>query len=100
MRNERGYITKVNDLNAVVALIRNMNNDDLNTVIQAIKDQRDYLAKQTAVTFRRGDMVQFDRGPRRGGLATGEVVKVNTKSVAVMVGNVKWRVAPGLLKKV
>lgn len=91
---------KVNDLNDVVDMILNMNDHEMDIVIQAVKDRRQYLAKQTAATFRRSDMVQFDRGPRRGGLATGEVVKVNTKSVIVMVGNVKWHVAPGLLKKV
>jgi transcription antitermination factor NusG len=91
---------EVNDLNAVVALIRNMNNDDLNTVVEAIKDQRSFLASQKSATLRAGDKVRFDRGPRRGGMATGTVLKVNKKTLKVDVQGVKWRVAVGLVAKV
>ena len=55
-------------------------------------------AQALAVTqFKAGDKVTFTG---QGKLQEGVVKKTNTKSVAVMVGSVKWSVSPSNLTKV
>ena len=55
----------------VLNAIRNMNNDDLNEVLRAVKDQRNWLARSTARSLTVGDRVRFDAGRR--GFILGEV---------------------------
>jgi hypothetical protein len=89
----------MNTIQNVITAIHNMNNDELNQVVEAIKLQRTFLARQKAVTFRVGDTVNF---AARGMQVVGTVTKVNTKTVAVKQNNAftTWRVHASLLKKV
>jgi len=89
----------MNTVQTTIVAICNMNNDELNQVVDAIKRQRTYLARQKAVTFQVGDTVSF---AARGMQVVGTVTKVNVKTVAVKQNNsfTTWRVHASLLKKV
>jgi hypothetical protein len=86
-------------VNQTVIAIYNMNNEQLNQVIAAVKLQRTYLTRQQAVMFRIGDTVSF---AARNQQITGTVTKVNTKTVQVKQTNslTVWRVHASLLKKI
>ena len=88
----------MNKVQTAVDAIRNMNNDELNQVIEAIKLQRTWLAKTTARALAVGDWVEFTA---RGRTVTGKVTKINPKTVIVNeVGYGNWKVTASLLKVV
>ena len=61
--------------------IYQMDSDQLNQVIEAVKLKRTHLAKQVARSIVIGDIVSFEG--RRGQTVTGKVTKVNQKTVVV-----------------
>jgi len=83
---------------AVNAAILTMNNEQLNQVIEAIKFQRNRVARTTARQINVGDRVQF-KG-RRGATVTGKVTKVNQKTLGVKCDKTgtAWRVTASLVK--
>ncbi len=83
-----------------VELIYQMDNDQLNEVIEAIKLKRTHLAKQAVRKFIVGDMVQFTSN-RTGGKVNATVEKVNKKYIIVSahIGGQKWRVPATHLTK-
>ena len=88
----------MNKVQTAVDAIRNMNNDELNQVVEAIKMQRTWLAKTTARALAVGDWVEF---AARGRIVTGKVTKINPKTVIVNeVGYGNWKVTASLLKVV
>jgi hypothetical protein len=89
----------MNNLATALTAIHKMDNDQLNTVVQAIKDRRTYLARQKAVSFAVGDRVSF---AARGMQVLGTVTKVNIKTVQVKQDNsfTTWKVHASLLKPV
>lgn len=92
---------QITEVNAIVAAIRNVDQEGLSQIIEAVKDQQSYLAKTNAREFRAGDVVGFDRGPRRGGWIEGTVLKVNRKTISVRANDGRmWRVSPNILEKV
>lgn len=82
-------------------LIYQMDNQQLNEVIEAIKLKRQYLAKQAVRSFVVGDMVQFTSN-RTGGRINGTVRKVNRKYIVVEahIGGGQWRVPATMLTKI
>ena len=88
----------MNKVQTAITEIRNMNNDELNQVIEAIKMQRTWLARTTARALAVGDTVEFEA---RGRTVTGKITKINRKTVIVSepaYGN--WKVTASLLKMV
>ena len=85
----------MNKVQTAITEIRGMNNDELNQVIEAIKLQRTYLARNTARALNVGDTVSF-RG-RGGRTVTGTVQKINRKTVIVNEGLTNWKVPASLL---
>jgi len=86
----------MNNVQTAVEAIRNMNNDEINQVVEAIKLQRTYLARTTARALAVGDTVQFDARDRT---VTGVVTKINRKTVVVREqGYGQWRVTASLLR--
>jgi hypothetical protein len=83
---------------AVCAIREIENSQDLNLVIEALKQQRAYLARRTTRSLQQGDTVEFTG--RDGSTVTGTVLKVNRKTVIVQEGRTKWRVAATLLRQV
>ena len=74
------------------------NNDDLNSIVEAIKLKRTHLAKTMARSFRKGDVVQFRS--KTEGMIRGTVVKVNIKYVIVdaNIGGTRYRVPASMLE--
>lgn len=88
----------MNKVQKAITEIRNMNNDELNQVIEAIKLQRNWLARTTARAMAVGDTVEFEA---RGRVVTGVVTKINRKTVIVReAGYGNWKVTASLLKVV
>ena len=87
----------MNNVQTAIAAIRNMNNDEINQVVEAIKLQRTYLARNTARSLMVGDIVSFNG--RGGATVTGRVTKINRKTVLVKdsASNTVWRVTASLL---
>ena len=82
-------------------LIYQMDNQQLNEVIEAIKLKRQYLAKQAVRSFMVGDMVQFTSS-KTGGRVNGTIRKVNRKYIVVEahIGGGQWRVPATMLTKI
>jgi hypothetical protein len=82
-----------------IAAIHKMNGDQLNQLVQAIKDRRNFLTRQKAVTFAVGDLVSF---AARGMQVLGTVTKINVKTVQVRQNNshTVWKVHASLLSPV
>lgn len=86
-----------NRVTKTVELIYQMNNDELNQVVEAIKLKRTHLAKSVARSVRVGDVVSFDG--RGGQTVTGKVIKVNRKTLVVQdsASHTRWRVTASLV---
>lgn len=89
----------MNTVQTAVTAIRNMNNDELAQVIEAVKLQRTWLARTTARALAVGDTVSFTES-RRGLTVTGKVTKINRKTVIVNEGYTNWKVPASMLEKV
>ena len=81
----------------VIDQILLMNNDQLNTVIDAVKQRRNWNARQVTRGMRVGDRVSFEG--KRNAKMTGTVTKVNRKTVIVqsVATNQLWKVPASLL---
>lgn len=81
-----------------VEAIYQMDNDQLNQVIEAVKLKRNHIAKQAVRKFLVGDKVSFiDRNKRR---THGIVEKVNKKYIIVNTHpGPKWRIPGNMLEK-
>jgi hypothetical protein len=73
--------------------------EELRNLNRLINWQFKNLASVKRFDFQLGQMVQFDAG-RKGGLKTGQVVKVNRLKAKVKVGTVTWNVPFTMLQKV
>jgi len=83
-------------MNTVLEQIQRMDNDQLNTVIEAVKQQRTYNARQITRALRVGDRVSFNN---RNAKMIGTVTKVNRKTVIVqsVATSQLWKVSASLL---
>ena len=89
----------MNNVQTAITAIRNMTNDEINQVVEAIKLQRTFNARQTARTLTVGDTVSFDARTR--GVITGTVTKINRKTVIVNTPTQgKWKVTASILKQI
>jgi len=77
--------------------IYQMDNNELNQVVEAIKLKRTHLARQVARSVIKGDIVQF--AGRRGQMIQGKVMKVNQKTLVVMDSQTQtqWKVTASLV---
>jgi hypothetical protein len=77
--------------------IYQMDNNELNQVVEAIKLKRTHLARQVARSVVKGDIVQFEG--RRGQMIQGKVMKVNQKTLVVMDSQTRtqWKVTASLV---
>lgn len=88
------------DMTAILNEVRQMNNEELNDLVEAIKMQRQFLARSTVRSLIVGDRVRFNSGRR--GVVEGKVTKVNTKNVKVQQDNAYtvWNVPANMLEKI
>ena len=86
----------MNTVQTAVTAIRNADRNELNQIIEAVKLQQNYLARQSARTFMKGDAVQFTgRGNRT---VVGTVSKVNPKTIVVdSPSQGRWKVTASML---
>ena len=79
--------------------VHKMNADELDQVIQAVKQRRSALHSIATTSFRRGDTVQFSG--KYGRMVSGTVEKIAQKYVTINCGTEgRWRVPAGHLKAV
>jgi putative ribosome biogenesis GTPase RsgA len=78
-------------------LIYQMDNDQLNQVVEAIKLKRTHLARQITRSVMVGDIVSFEG--RGGKTVTGKVMKVNPKTLLVQDSQTmtRWKVTASLV---
>ena len=87
----------MNNVQTAITAIRNTNRDELNQIIEAVKLQQNFLARNSARQFMIGDAVQF-KG-RAGRTVVGTVSKVNPKTIVVdSPSNGRWKVTASMLK--
>ena len=77
----------------------NLTNDELTTVIDAVKFARARLTEQTKRSLRIGDNVNFN-SVKQGRNVTGVVVKIAIKFVTVKSVSGLWRVPANMLSVV
>jgi small-conductance mechanosensitive channel len=77
----------------------NLTNDELTTVIDAVKFARARLTEQTKRSLRIGDNVNFN-STKLGQNVTGVVVKIAIKFVTVKTVTGLWRVPANMLSVV
>jgi len=86
----------MNNVQTAIDAIRNMNNDEINQVVEAIKLQRTFLARTMTRAMVVGDTVSFTG--RGGKTVSGTVTKINPKTVVVREqGYGQWRVPASML---
>ncbi len=69
--------------------------EGLRDIQRAVNQRRNELESRGALNFKVGDSVKFAT-PKRGS-QVGIIKKINRKTIAVLVGNVTWRVTPSFL---
>jgi len=71
-------------------------NEQLNSIVGAIKYRRAQVAKENKRSIVLGNVVEFVN-PRSGRKHQGNVVKINIKNVKVREGNTTWTVPANML---
>ena len=83
-------------MNTIICGIYEVNSiEGLRDIQRAVNQRRNELESRGALNFKIGDSVKFAT-PKRG-TQVGIVKKINRKTIAVVVGNVTWRVTPSFL---
>jgi hypothetical protein len=87
------------DLRSILIDIRNgeLNNDDLNLVIEAVKHARAQNARRAARTLKLGEQVQFNG---RKGPVVGRLEQIKIKKAIVIAGQTRWNVPLAMLEAV
>lgn len=88
----------VQDINTAL-VTGSFTNEQLSSVIDAVKFARSRLAHTTKVSLRVGDNVNFTSG-KTGQNTTGVVIKIAIKYVTVKTIGGLWRVPANMLTKV
>lgn len=86
-------ITQIN----TAILQGNFTNDQLSSMIDAVKFARARLTEQTKRSLRIGDNVHFNSTKLKGAGVTGVVVKIAIKFVTVKTISGLWRVPANML---
>ena len=92
-----------NRVTKAVELIYQMEADELNQIVEAVKLKRTHLARTMTRSVVVGDTVTFEA---RGRTVTSKVTKVNTKTIQVReestngFSSTNWKVTASLVQKV
>ena len=90
-----------NNVTKAVEAIRKLeSSDQINQIIDAIKLQQTYVARNAARSVQVGTLVTFEG--RRGNTVTGEVLKVNQKTIVVRdsATMAKWKVTSSMVSPI
>lgn len=74
-------------------------NDELNTIIDAVKYRRSFMVNELRRTIREGDRVKFT-SRKMGGTVQGTVETVKIKFATVNTAKGRWRVPINMLETV
>lgn len=87
------------DLRNILVDIRNgdLNNDDLNLIIEAVKFKRAQNGRQAARTLKLGEQVSFNG---RNGVVVGRLEQIKIKKAIVVSGQTRWNVPLAMLEAV
>ena len=87
------------DLRNILVDIRNgdLNNDDLNLIIEAVKFKRAQNGRQAARTLKIGEQVSFNG---RNGVVIGTLEQIKIKKAIVVSGMTRWNVPLAMLEAV
>jgi hypothetical protein len=85
----------IQQINSAI-MLQTWTNTELSSMIDAVKWNRDHLAKQIKRSIRSGDNVEFTSS-KTGRLTRGFVTKVAIKYVTVDTGMGQWRVPASML---
>ena len=87
------------DLRNILMDIRNgdLNNDDLNLIIEAVKFKRAQNGRQAARTLKIGEQVSFNG---RNGVVVGRLEQIKIKKAIVVSGMTRWNVPLSMLEVV
>ena len=89
----------MNKVQTAITAIRDMNNDEINQVVEAIKLQRTFNARTATRSLTVGDTVQF--AGRANRTVVGTVEKINRKTVVVNSPTQgKWKVTASMLTQI
>lgn len=86
----------IKDVNSTI-MFGNFTNEDLNSIVSAVKYRRAQITKSTVRSLFNGDNVKFIH-PKTGRTHLGVVAKVKIKFVTVREGNTNWNVPANLLE--
>lgn len=89
-------MTSIQDVNSAI-MFGDFTNEQLNSIVQAVKYRRTQLTKAKVRSFWNGDTVKFVH-PRTGQVHIGVVSKVKIKNVTVREGNTNWNVPANMLE--
>ena len=87
------------DVRDILVNIRNsnLNNDDLNLIIEAVKFKRSQNGRQAARTLKIGEQVTFNG---RNGPVVGRLEQIKIKKAIVVSGMTRWNVPLSMLEAV
>ena len=87
------------DVRDILVNIRNsnLNNDDLNLIIEAVKFKRAQNGRQAARTLKIGEQVSFNG---RNGPVVGRLEQIKIKKAIVVSGMTRWNVPLAMLEAV
>ena len=88
------------NMNEFETMLRTTGEDGLNLIIEMVnverKNRRNVKNTVAKSTFKIGDEVEFNAGPRRGS-RRGFIVKINQKKIQVDTGGSIWNCPPSML---
>jgi hypothetical protein len=88
-------LTEIQQINSSI-MFGSFSNDQLDSIIMAVKFARNQIAKQTKYTLVKGAKVKFTSS-RTGQTVVGEVTEVKRKFAHVRSGMTNWRVPMNML---
>lgn len=89
-------MTTIQDINSTI-ISGAFTNEQLDSIMMAVKFARNQLATKNKFTFRAGSRVKFVSS-RSGQLVLGTVEKVNRKFIIVNTTQGNWRVPANMLE--
>jgi hypothetical protein len=89
-------MTTIQDINSTI-ISGQFTNEQLDSIVMAVKFARNQLATKNKFSFRAGSSVKFVSS-RTGQLVLGTVQKVNRKFIIVNTNQGNWRVPANMLE--
>jgi hypothetical protein len=86
----------IQEVNSAI-MFGDFTNEQLNSIISAVKFRRAQVTKETKRSMMLGDQVKFVH-PKTGRTHFGVVAKIKIKNISVREGNTNWNVPANMLE--